>query len=46
MPAVLSKSRNVVANPWLASQLFIRAANSSSRLEWEMKIRAMRRFQL
>jgi hypothetical protein len=30
---VLSKSRNVVSNPWLASQVFIRAAASSSLLE-------------
>jgi hypothetical protein len=33
MPDVLSKSRNAVSNPWLASQAFIRAAASSSRLE-------------
>src|SRR5208282_4843206 len=44
MPVVLSLSRNAFSNPWLASQAFIRSAASLSRLEWEMKMRAIRRF--
>src|SRR5262245_35339604 len=40
MPACLSMSRNTSSKPRAFNQAMMRAALSSSRLEWEMKMRA------